>query len=54
MTNDNRKTGGWLLMIADAQLLPERRLTDLIDEGDQLSKIIGKSRLTAKRNAQAL
>ena len=49
-----REARVWLLMIADAALLPERRLRDIIDEAEQLSKIVGRSRLTAKSNAQLL
>jgi four helix bundle protein len=47
-----RESAYWLRLIAKASLLPERRLATLLDECDQLSKIIGKSIVTAKENAQ--
>jgi len=41
------ETRGWLRFIIIAQLLPERRIAPLLDENDQLARIIGKSVLTA-------
>ena len=49
-----RESRVWLTLIADADLLPQRRLDDLVDEADQLSKIVGGSRLTAKQNGKLL
>jgi four helix bundle protein len=49
-----REARVWLLMISDAALLPESRLRDIIDEAEQLAKIIGRSRLTAKSNSKML
>jgi four helix bundle protein len=37
-----------------AELLREVKLTDLLDEADQLCRILGKSVVTAKRNAGKL
>jgi hypothetical protein len=37
-------------MIIKGELLPEQRLEDLLDEADQLRKIIGQSINTAKEN----
>lgn len=35
-------------MIMVTELLPEHRMSDLLDENSQLSKVIGKSIVTAK------
>jgi four helix bundle protein len=43
-----RETRGWLRFIARAELLPKSRLTEAIDEAEQLCRILGKSVLTAK------
>ena len=40
----------WLEMIAEAQLLPEHRLTDLMREGNEIVAILTASSQTAKRN----
>jgi four helix bundle protein len=40
----------WLLLIARAALVPQSRLAKLLDECDQLARIIGKSIVTAKEN----
>ncbi len=44
-----RETRLWLRLILRAELLPEKRLTKLLEEADSLCKIIGKSVVTAKR-----
>src|SRR5438876_3952912 len=38
-----RESRCWLRMIAKAELLPEQRLEPLIDEADQLRKVLGAS-----------
>ncbi len=43
-----RETRGWLRFIAKAELLPLSKLAALIDESEQLCRIMGKSVLTAK------
>jgi len=43
-----RETRGWLRFIAKAGLLPRVKMTALIDEAEQLCRILGKSVLTAK------
>ena len=43
-----RETRGWLKFIVKAALLPARQLTGLVDEAEQLCRILGKSILTAK------
>jgi len=43
-----RETRGWLQFIIIAKLLPERRITALLDECEQLGKILGRSLTTAK------
>jgi four helix bundle protein len=45
-----RETHCWLLLMAKAELLPEARLSGMIDECCQLMNIIAKSIVTAKRN----
>jgi len=42
----------WLRLIVKAELLPDRKLADLIDESGQLARIVGKSVVTAKQNAR--
>ncbi|MGO9203999.1 MAG: four helix bundle protein, partial [Limisphaerales bacterium] len=42
------ETRGWLKFIALAQLLPARRTDALVEECDQLCRILGKSVATAK------
>jgi four helix bundle protein len=43
-----RESRAWLRLTARRNLLPAKRLDDLIDESDQLAKIIGQSIATAK------
>ena len=43
-----RETRGWLRFIVKSDLLPAPKLADLIDEAEQLCRILGKSVLTAK------
>lgn len=43
-----RETRGWLRFIVKAELLPASKLTRIIDEAEQLCRILGKSVLTAK------
>ncbi len=43
-----RETRGWLRFIVKAELLPKTRMEKLIDEAEQLCRILGKSILTAK------
>ena len=45
-----RESRFWLRLIIKSKLLPERRLTVLLDECEQLSRIIAKSIVTAKQN----
>ena len=42
-----RESGYWLRLIARSALLPQPRMTKLLDECEQLSSILGKSILTA-------
>jgi len=44
----NDETRGWLKFIALAGLLPVSRIEGLVDECDQLCRILGKSVSTAK------
>ena len=43
-----RETRGWLQFIIIARLLPQKRITALLDECEQLGKIPGRSLTTAK------
>ena len=43
-----KETRGWLKFIPMAELLPERKIANLVDECEQLIKIVGKSIVTAK------
>lgn len=45
-----RETSVWLRFIVKSQMLPDYKMADLIDEVQQLGKIIGRSLVTAKRN----
>ena len=49
---EQRETCGWLRFIIIAELLPERRISQLLDEARQLSKILGRSIVTAKSKAK--
>jgi four helix bundle protein len=40
----------WLEFLVEAQMMPQQRMSDLIDEAKQLAAIFAASRLTAKRN----
>jgi four helix bundle protein len=42
------ETLGWLRFIIKAELLPQKRILPLLDENEQLAKIIGKSISTAR------
>jgi hypothetical protein len=42
------KTRGWLKFIVMAGLLPAARVAELVEEADQLCRILGKSVATAK------
>ena len=43
-----RETRGWLRFLVKAELLPASKLSGIIDEAEQLCRILGKSVLTAK------
>jgi four helix bundle protein len=45
---EQRETCGWLRFIIIADLLPENCISQLLDEAQQLSKILGRSIVTAK------
>jgi four helix bundle protein len=48
-----RETRCWLRIMIKAELLSQSRLTDLLDETNQLCNILGQSVVTAKANASA-
>jgi four helix bundle protein len=47
---ETRETRYWLRLIVKAQLLPDGRMGDLLDEATQLCRILGQSIVTAKQN----
>lgn len=49
-----RETQCWLRLCVKTELLPVKRLTDLIDECIQLTSIMAKSIVTAKANGGAV
>lgn len=40
----------WIKLIIKARLLPTKRMTSLLDECEQLCRIIASSHITAKKN----
>ena len=46
-----RESAMWLRLIVRSDMLPDHLLGDLLDESEQLSKILVCSIVTAKRNA---
>lgn len=47
-----RETGVWLRFIVRSEMLPDHKLAGLLNEIDQLTNIIARSIITAKRNAK--
>ncbi len=47
-----RETSFWLRVIHRAELLPQHRLVELIDESEQLKKILSKAVATSKGKAK--
>ncbi len=45
-----RESRGWLRFIGKSGLLPEADMAALLDEAEQLCRILGKSIMTAKAN----
>lgn len=45
-----RESRSWIRMIVRMELLPEHRMSELLDECDQLCNIVGQSIVTAKEN----
>ena len=45
-----RESAVWIRLVVKSELIPEERLELLLDECDQLCKIIAKSLVTAKSN----
>ena len=48
MLKELRESGVWIKLITKSELLPGKRVAPLLDECEQLGKIIGKSLVTAK------
>ncbi len=49
-----RESRAWIRMIVEVQLLKKAQLDQLLDESEQLSKIVGKSIVTVKSNSHNL
>jgi four helix bundle protein len=47
---ETRETRYWLRLIVKSQLLPDGRMSELLDEASQLCRILGQSIVTAKDN----
>ncbi|MEK6325826.1 MAG: four helix bundle protein [Acidobacteriota bacterium] len=47
-----RESRSWIRLIIKIELLPEHRMSELLDECDQLCNIIGQSIVTAKDNKE--
>ncbi|MFO0792129.1 MAG: four helix bundle protein [Pirellulales bacterium] len=47
-----RESRAWLRLAGRRDLVPATRLTDLIDEADQLARIVGQSIATVRRTAK--
>ena len=47
-----RETGVWLQYIVRSKLLPNHKLADLLDEVEQLGRIIARSLVTAKQRGR--
>jgi four helix bundle protein len=45
-----RESGFWIRLITKTNLLPKKKLDDLLDECMQLTKVIAQSIVTAKKN----
>ena len=45
-----RESCCWIQLIIKAELLPEQRLSEILDECEQLCAIVAKSIVTAKNN----
>jgi four helix bundle protein len=43
-----RESRAWMRLVSRRNLLPVTRMTDLIDEADQLARIVGRSIATAR------
>jgi four helix bundle protein len=49
-----KETRGWLRFNIIAELLPEKRITPLLDEAEQLIRIVASSIVTAKSKSRRL
>src|ERR1019366_4080802 len=49
---EQRETCGWLRFIIIAGLLPENRISQLLDEARRINKILGRSIVTGKSKAR--
>jgi four helix bundle protein len=49
-----RESRAWLRLASRRSMLPPARLADLIDEADQLARIVGRSIATVRRTAKSI
>jgi four helix bundle protein len=49
-----RESAIWLRLITRSKMLPNHKLKDLIDECDQLIRLLAKSVVTAKRRSKTI
>ncbi|QDV40594.1 hypothetical protein Enr13x_04000 [Stieleria neptunia] len=47
-----RETRCWIKLIMRSELLPEARMSELVNEADELCKILGQSLVTARKNEE--
>ncbi len=50
---ESRETHYWLRLLAAAEVVPEKQLSDLIDESNQLTAILTSITANAKRNSKS-
>ena len=49
---ESRETVMWLRMIRDVKLIPEEKMTDIIQEAKEIRAILGSSVKSSKRNTK--
>src|SRR6266542_1874698 len=49
-----RESHGWLQFIVKAEMLPDHKMSELVDEAEQLCSIVGQSLVTARENCGRL
>jgi four helix bundle protein len=49
-----REAHYWLRLLIAAEIMPEKRLTELCDEAEELKRILGSIVVSAKRNQRTM